>query len=80
MMMMVQQLQQAVVQLQQQLADKEADRRVKVISDERNREAKLLDTQIKQEGENKRKEAEIRAGIIQKMMDLQNPVVGEKAA
>lgn len=63
MMAIVQQLQAAVQQLQQQLADKEADR-----------EVKLLETKMKEEGDDRRTAAQIEADILLKDMELANRV------
>ena len=65
----LQQMQQAMAQLQQQVEDKEADRRVK-----------LLETEMKEEGEDRRMAAELEARMAEKMVDLANPVAGEKVA
>jgi hypothetical protein len=65
--MQMQQMQQMIEQLQAALEDKQADRNVK-----------LLDTQIKQEAENQRKAAELKTRLVEKSMDLRNPVVGER--
>ncbi|MEN6440935.1 MAG: hypothetical protein ABFD97_20385 [Syntrophobacter sp.] len=64
---MIQQLTQAVQELQAAANDKEADR-----------QAKLTDTQIKQEGEDRRTKAQMETQLVMKHMDLMNPVAGEK--
>ena len=57
---------QQINQLQAELEDKQADRKLK-----------LVETSIKEEGADRRKEAEIRSNVAMKAMDLLNPVVGE---
>jgi hypothetical protein len=56
-----------IEQLQAALEDKQADR-----------EVKLIETQFKEEGQNQRKAAELKTRLVEKQMDLRNPVVGEK--
>jgi hypothetical protein len=65
--MQMQQMEQVIQQMQVELQDKQADRDVK-----------LLDTTIKQEAENQRKAAELKTRLVEKTMDLRNPVPGEK--
>lgn len=66
-MQMIEQMNQEIQQLQAALEDKDADRQLK-----------LIETEVKEEGLDKRKEADIRANVAMKAMDLLNPVVGEK--
>jgi len=68
-MMMVQQLQAAVQQLQTELQSKDADRQLK-----------LIETKMKEEGQDRRKQAELQTRLTEKAMDLENPVPGEKVA
>ena len=73
MMTQMQQMQEAIQQLQAALNDKQADRNLK-----------LIETQMKEEGQNRRKGAEIEADLQIEAMKaetaLKNPVAGEKAA
>lgn len=79
----MQQMQQAIQQLKAQLKDKEADR-----------QARLTETQIREQGQSQRKMADIQAQVKGKVMDIEsarqkmvfdaatklaNPVAGEKA-
>ena len=66
-MQMVEQMQQQMQEMEAALEDKQADRTLK-----------LVETQAKEEGLDKRKEADIRANMAMKAMDLLNPVPGEK--
>ena len=61
------QMQGAIQQMQQQLQDKERDR-----------EVKLIETDMKEDGANRRKAAELETRITEKTMDLMNPVPGEQ--
>jgi len=63
----IQQLQAALQSLEEELKNKQADRQVK-----------LMETNIKERGADKRKAAELASAITMKKMDLLNPVVGEK--
>lgn len=63
----IQQMQAALQNLEEQLKNKQADRQVK-----------LMETNIKERGQDRRKAAEIASAVTMKKMDLQNPVVGEK--
>ena len=65
--MQMQEMQQIIEQMQAALENKQADRQVK-----------LLETDMKEQGANKRKIAELRTRLVEKKMDLQNPVVGER--
>jgi hypothetical protein len=65
--MQMQQMEQVIQQMQAELQDKQADRDVK-----------LLDTTIKQEAESQRKAAELKTRLVEKTMDLRNPVPGER--
>ena len=64
---MNQQLLQALQGMQAQLKDKQADR-----------ELKLITQKMAEEGQDRRKAAELETRIAEKMVDLQNPVVGER--
>ena len=62
----IQQMQAALQSLEEQLKSKQADNQVK-----------LMTTNIKERGQDRRKAAEIASNVTMKKMDLQNPVVGE---
>jgi len=64
--MIIQQLQLAIQRLQEQLDSKMVDN-----------ETKLIAAKMKEQGEDRRKLADIRAKLEMKAMDLLNPVVGE---
>jgi hypothetical protein len=66
-MFQIEQMGQAIQQLQAQLEDKQADRQVK-----------LVETGMKEDGQDRRKAAELKTRIQEKIIDLRNPVVGEK--
>ena len=63
------QLIQKIQKLEQALMDKQGDRQLK-----------LIETQMKEEGQNKRKENELKTRLMEKSIDLRNPVSGEKRA
>lgn len=63
----LQQAQQIMQDLQRQVQDKGADRQVK-----------LLDTQMRESGQDRRTAAELQTRLVEKKMDLMNPVAGEK--
>lgn len=66
-MAMVQEMMQRIQQLEAALNDKGADR-----------QAKLIETKMKEDNQNKRTEAELNTRMAEKAMDLMNPVSGEQ--
>ena len=62
----IEQLEGMMQQLQQELESKQGDQIVK-----------LETTKMKEHGQDRRKAADIAAGMKMKAMDLKNPVVGE---
>jgi len=65
--MIIQQLQMVIQNLQAQLESKQMDN-----------ETKLIATKMQEQGQDRRKAADINANLQMKVMDLMNPVVGEK--
>ena len=63
---MMQEMQQAIQQLQQALMDKSQERQLKLVTAE-----------MKEDGLDRRKVADVDSNILMKQMDLENPVVGE---
>jgi hypothetical protein len=63
----IEQMQAMIQQYEAALNDKGADRQVK-----------LLESKMKEDGQNKRKDADIQASLALKTMDLLNPVPGEQ--
>jgi hypothetical protein len=66
---MIEQLQAAVQELQQQIEVKQVEQ-----------EGKLRDTQMKEQGMDRRKAAELRAKLTEALIALQNPTAGEEVA
>ncbi len=73
----LQQYEQIIQQLQQQVADKEGDRKVKVMQiqqqgsdNQADREVGLVETRLKEAGEDRRLQAELAASLIEKRMDV----------
>lgn len=65
----IQQAAQQIAQLQAALNEKQSDRQLKVV-----------DTQMKEQGQDRRKGAELETRLMEKRMDLLNPVSGELEA
>lgn len=68
MMQAIQQMQGAIQQLQGQVQDKSQDRQVK-----------LIETQMREEGQDRRTQAQLQADMAMKYLDLLNPAAGEQS-